>query len=188
MPSADVSLTAIYSAAPIGAFSPVTPYRLIDTRNDAERPPGASSPLPAGTELPVDLSTQPGIPPNASGVLINVTATNPAAAGYVRAYPCGTDPYVSTVNVDVGQTAANLAMVKLPADDRVCFLSSVPTDLVVDVGGWYSPAGQGIGSRYTPVDPVRVLDTRDPTLAPGGRSRRAAGRPGVALPSTGHAR
>jgi hypothetical protein len=95
-------------------------------------------------------------------VLLNVTATNPAAAGYVRAYPCGTAPTNSTVNYDSGQTAANLAMVKLPADKRICFQSLVPTDLVVDVAGWFAPSALG-GSMYSPVDPTRVLDTRTGT-------------------------
>jgi hypothetical protein len=108
------------------------------------------------------------MPAGATGALLNVTTTNPAAAGYVRVYPCGTVPTISTVNFDAGQTAANLAMVKLPPDSHLCFASLVPTDLVVDVAGWFSPAGQGVGSGYTTVDPVRVLDTRDPALAPGG--------------------
>jgi glucose/arabinose dehydrogenase/PKD repeat protein len=162
MPSADVSLTAIYaSSSSPGAFTPVAPYRLFDTRNGASTS-GAGS-LSAGAEMAVDVSTQPTMPPGATGVLVNVTATNPAAAGYVRAYPCGTLPTNSTVNYDSGQTAANLAMVKLPANKRVCFQSLVPTDLVVDVAGWFSPPGPGAGSRYSPVDPTRVLDTRTGT-------------------------
>jgi hypothetical protein len=167
MPPADVAFTAIYgdpatSPGTPGLFTPVTPYRLFDTRN------GTASTLDAGQEMAFDMTTQPGRPAGTTGVLLNVTSTNPAAAGYVRVYPCGTTPTNSTVNFDAGQTVANLAMVKLPADKRVCFASLVPTDLVVDVAGWFSPTGQGVGSTYTEVDPVRVLDTRDAALAPGG--------------------
>jgi hypothetical protein len=168
MPAADVSYTAVYSGAAIGDFTPVAPYRLFDTRSDALSPSGKAAPLVEGQELAFDVSSQATTPPGAIGALLNVTATNPAAAGYVRAYPCGTQPTISTVNFDPGQTAANLAMVKLSADRRVCFASYVPTDLVVDVAGWYSPPGQGGGFRYDTVDPVRVLDTRDQSLAPRG--------------------
>ncbi len=162
MPSADVSLTAVYAngGSPSGAFTAVAPYRLFDTRTGATTS-GIGS-LSGGAEVAFDLSSQPSMPTDATGVLLNVTATNPAAAGYVRAYPCGTVPTNSTVNYDSGQTAANLAMVKLPADKRICFQSLVPSDLVVDVAGWFAPSGQG-GSMYSPVDPTRVLDTRTGT-------------------------
>jgi hypothetical protein len=159
MPADDVSLTAVYSQASDGAFSPVTPYRLIDTRNATQRPTDAGA-LASGGEMPIDLSSQPTAPTDATGVLLNVTATNPAAAGYVRVYPCGTVPSISTVNYSPGQTAANLAMVKLPADKRVCFQALVPTDLVVDVAGWFLPVSDGVGSTYTSITPARVLDTR----------------------------
>ena len=57
-------------------------------------------------------------------MVLNITATNTAADGYVAAYPCGTSPLVSNVNYRAGQVAAaNLAVVKLPPDGRVCFTS-----------------------------------------------------------------
>jgi hypothetical protein len=79
------------------------------------------------------------VPAGASSVVLNVTTASPAGAGYVRVYPCGTDLLVSNVNYRAGQVAAaNLAVVKLPADGRVCFSSFAPTDLVVDLAGWYA--------------------------------------------------
>src|SRR5262249_21899885 len=144
MPANDVTFTAIDAGsvvgAPVSSFTAITPYRLFDTRDAAQRPSDAGG-LASGGEMQFDMSSQPTAPPDATGVLLNVTATNSAAAGYARAYPCGTAPSISTVNFGEGQTAANLAMVKLPADKRVCFQSLVPTDLVVDVAGWFSPQG-----------------------------------------------
>ena len=106
------------------------------------------------------------------------------AAGYVRAFPCGAEPDTSTVNFDPGQTAANLAIVRLPADGRVCFTSFVPTDLVVDVSGWYAP-GTG-GSGYTPVEPERVLDTRQTQPLGAGQELRfsLAGQSGFPADAT----
>ena len=42
-----------------------------------------------------------------------------------------------TMTYTLGLAAANLAVVKLPADGRVCFASFAPTDLVVDLAGWF---------------------------------------------------
>jgi hypothetical protein len=104
--------------------------------------------------------------------MLNITVTDPVAAGFLRAYPCGSTPANSTVNFEQGQTAANLATVRIPADGRVCFWSMVDTNLVIDVAGWYaatgSPSGAEPGVAYQTVDPVRVLDSRQPDLAPGG--------------------
>ncbi len=165
MPAADVFFSACYGGAcgagglP-GKYTPVQPYRLFDTRNQAQSPNGVAAQIQPGQIMPVNLSNQPGRPAGSTAVLLNVTTTNPAAAGYVKAFPCGTEPYISNVNFDPGQTAANLAMVMVPADGNVCFSSFVPTDLVVDVSGWFAPASSG-GVGYTTIDPVRVLDTRE---------------------------
>ena len=159
MPAGDLALAACYggpcspvNATAPGLFSPVTPYRLFDTRT-------TDSPVEPGQTLEVDVSGQPG-PPNRTAVLLNVTTDQPADAGYVQAFPCGQTPNTSTVNYDAGQTAANLAMVKLPANGHVCFTSFVPTHLIVDVAGWFSPQTQATGDGYVTVTPNRVLDTR----------------------------
>jgi hypothetical protein len=105
--------------------------------------------------------------------LLNVTTDQPQAAGYVKAFPCGeTEPYISTVDFDPGQTAANLAMVKMPADGRAYFTTFVPTHVIVDVSGWFAPFSSG-GSGYTTIEPERVLDTRltGQTLAAGQELR-----------------
>jgi hypothetical protein len=186
MPAADVALAACYGgpcsafrATPPGLFTAVTPYRLFDTRDAGLNPFGTDSQVEPGQTLAVDMFGQPG-PPGRRGVLLNVTTDQPVAAGYVRAFPCGQEPNTSTVNFDPGQTAANLAMVMIPEDGRVCFTSFVPTHLVVDVAGWFSPTDQGIGDGYITVDPVRVLDTREGTRLAAGEELRfsLAGRSG----------
>jgi Glucose / Sorbosone dehydrogenase/PKD domain len=192
MPDSDVSISACYGGpcsaggAP-GLYTPVQPYRLFDTRAAATSPTGTDAPLAPGQTMAVDLSNQPGAPAGKTAVLLNVTTDQPQAAGYVKAFPCGgTEPYISTVNFDPGQTAANLAMVRLPADGKVCFTSFVPTHVIVDVSGWFAPASGG-GSAYTTVDPYRVLDTRETgqTLAPQQEFRLSlAGQPGFPADAT----
>jgi hypothetical protein len=145
-----------------GRYTPVQPYRLFDTRDPARSPKGDGTPLVPGETMAVDLSNQASGPGAKTAVLLNVTTDQPQAAGYVKAFPCGTEPYISTVNFDPGQTAANLATVLLPPDNKVCFTTFVPTHLIVDVSGWYAPAEYG-GVGYTTIPPERVLDTRAAT-------------------------
>jgi hypothetical protein len=127
-----VDLAGWYGPGATAGFVPADPQRLFDTRST----PGFA-PLAAGQELAVPM-TGGTVPAGATAVVVNVTATNTAAAGYIAVYPCGTSPLVSNVNYRAGQVAAaNLAVVKLPADGRLCFTTFAPADLVVDLAGWY---------------------------------------------------
>jgi glucose/arabinose dehydrogenase len=182
MPAGDVHLSACYGGpcaaptgpgtAPPGLYSPVTPYRLLDTRQADTSPTGIAGPLAPGQTLAVDMTGKPGAPVGATAVLLNVTTDGPQAAGYVKAFPCGTEPSISTVNFDAGQTAANLATVLLPSDHRVCFMSLVPTNVIVDVSGWFAPRSGDGGSGYTSVQPTRVLDTRSTAPLRAGQEMR----------------
>ena len=124
-------------------------------------PPTASLQLPVGG--------QAGVPGNAAAVVMNVTVTNPAAAGFVTVWPCGAaQPLASNLNYVAGQNVPNLTISQLGAGGKVCFYSMVATDLVADVAGFF-PAG----SDYTPIDnPTRILDTRNGTGTGGGGGRR----------------
>ena len=84
MPAADVALAACYGgpcaafrATPPGLFTPVTPYRLFDTRDASLNPFGTATAVQPGQTLAVDLSGQPG-PPDRKAVLLNVTTDQPA--------------------------------------------------------------------------------------------------------------
>ena len=114
-------------------------------------------------------------------VLLNVTVTNPEAAGYVTAYQDHT-PMPSTSNVDfaAGETVAN----QVSVTDGQLYIdfyngSSKPIDLIVDTIGTYTSNHPGL--LYHPVGPVRVLDTRSGKQVPGGgtTSVKLAGTHGV---------
>jgi hypothetical protein len=77
------------------------------------------------------------VPAGATAAALNLTVTNPAAAGYLVAYPCGgAMPVASNVNFAARTTAANLAVVRLPADGKVCLTASTRADVIVDLAGW----------------------------------------------------
>jgi hypothetical protein len=98
-----------------------------------------------------------GVPRDAIAVVLNTTVTNPTAAGFVTVFPCGSDvPVASNLNYVKDQTTPNMVIAKLGAGGKVCFYSQQPTDLIVDVSGYF-PAGSG----YVPLArPQRAADTR----------------------------
>jgi subtilisin family serine protease len=108
-----------------GNFTPTSPFRVLDTR-------ATNGPL---TDVAVSAPAPPGA--KASAAAINVTVTNPVAAGYLTVYPCGQPlPLASNLNYVAGQTIANAAIVRLPAGGLVCLHSFVPSNMIVDVDGW----------------------------------------------------
>lgn len=108
---------------------------------------------------------QLGTDNGADGVVVNATVTNPKAGGHLVAYPYGTArPSVSLLNFSAGQTVPNLARIMGGTNGEVAFYndSNGPIDLFVDRVGFEVGQAQYAGT-YSPVGPVRVLDTRDGT-------------------------
>ena len=154
--------------APSAGFEPRTPRRILDTRTglNLDRP-GA---LVGGDVLSFDLT---GLA--TSALVLNVTSTRAQGAGFVTVWPCNAPrPDSSNLNFEPGRDAANGVIVPVGAN-RICFESSVTTDLVVDLNGFFQP-----GAAFAPRVPRRVFDTRN---AIGGvpAARLEPGRP-IALP------
>jgi hypothetical protein len=129
----------------------VTPTRLVDTRGGTALRAGIlTSFVLGGPRSPV--------PPDASAVLINVTAVDPQSTGWIVAYPCGVaEPQTSTINVSTGGTRANSAILPISADGKVCLRSTTTTDILIDVTGWMGSTGS---HEFTPLRPMRTSDTR----------------------------
>jgi hypothetical protein len=153
------SYTGAARAPTSGLFSARTPLRVLDTR--------AGRPLGAERVIEVQIGGRSGVPASASAAVLNVTADQPCAAGYVTVYPCGgAPPDASNLNLTAGTTRPNQVVVQLGASGRVCLTTSVQTDVIADLAGWFSSAALG---RFQPRSPARVLDTRLGTGAPLGR-------------------
>jgi subtilisin family serine protease len=119
---------------PRPSFGPLVPARLLDTRS-------SGGPRGVGSVTEVQVTGRGGVPADAASVALNVTVTEPAGAGYVTVYPCGTTPpTASNLNFTPGETIPNAVLAKVGAGGKVCLYTSVPTQLVVDVNAWF-PAG-----------------------------------------------
>lgn len=130
-----------------GSFVSLVPARVMDTRASTT---GATSDglfagagvVPLGSVTPLRVNGRGGVP-EATTVVLNVTVTEPAAAGYVTVYPCGPDPgntdppNASNLNYAPQQTVANGVLVKVGTGGDVCLYNSQPTHLVVDVTGYF---------------------------------------------------
>jgi hypothetical protein len=154
-----VEAPAIIHAAPPGAstYAPVAPYRILDTRDGTGF---AQRRVNAGEAFTLALT---GVPAGATAVVLNLTATDAADAGYVTVYPTGfARPNASSINVSgPGQTIANLVTVPVGAGNTVDIFAQPSVNLVADVQGYYMAASAAPGGRFTALNPTRLLDTRE---------------------------
>jgi YVTN family beta-propeller protein len=170
-------------AATAGRLVPTGPTRVLDTRTGA--PPAN------GTTQIVELGPAAA---HASGAVLNVTATEATAPGFVTVWAAdGAQPRSSNVNVaGPGQTVANLVVTPVDAAGRVAVFVQRSTHLVVDLVATFTDttAPATADGLFVPLPPARVLDSRQqaplPLLRGGLRADLAlAGRAGV--PTTGAA-
>jgi hypothetical protein len=114
----------------------VDPVRALDTRIGLGSP---QSPLGAGRWLTVTIAGQPGLPASGiSGVVINLTATNPSQNGFLEVNQSGQYTGTSDINFVAGQTIANLVVTPVDANGQVhVFNLTGTTDAIVDVLGWF---------------------------------------------------
>ena len=122
-------------------LTPLTPNRVADTRDTGRVDPLVVT-APAGS----------------AGVVLNVTAVDAAAGGFLVVYPCD-QPVPGTSNLNFVQSApvAGSAYVPVGAAGTVCVHASQPVDMVVDINGTFSASGQ---LRFQAAVPKRMLDTR----------------------------
>jgi hypothetical protein len=138
-------------------YAAVVPERLLDTRAGSQV--GYTGDKPAAgaiVHLRITGAGATKVPPSAKSVVLNVTGTQAAAAGFVTVWPCGApQPTASNLNIAAGGTAPNLVIAKIGDNGEVCIFVQSSMHLIADVAG-YMPSG----SSYTSVVPERLLDTR----------------------------
>jgi glucose/arabinose dehydrogenase len=118
------------TASTAGRFRSIAPYREADTRT----PFGFDRFAAAGSRSLDAVS----VPAAAIGVSHNVTIVNNAGAGYVTAYPADPIPLASTANTTgPDQLRSAAAFTRTAAGGTVRYYSMAPTDLVVDVTGYF---------------------------------------------------
>ena len=160
-------LAGYYAPNAATYFHPVVPVRLMDTRNGTGVP---QQRVGQGGTVDLTVTNNNGVPANAAAVTLTLTAVTPSTNTYVSAYPTGTAPTTSNINLNHGTVAANQVVVKVGTAGQVTFRNNAGTvDLVADLAGWYDSNSTG-GTLFRPTLPTRIVDTRPGVVAHAGVS------------------
>ncbi|MBV9406391.1 MAG: Ig-like domain repeat protein, partial [Acidobacteriaceae bacterium] len=176
-----VTLTVTSSGAVY--FVPVTPCRLVDTRNANGTFGGPSIGASGWRSFPV--AGNCGVPANATAYSMNVTAVPPGSQPlwYLTVFPTGTatpnDSTPSTLNSVSGQVVANAAIVPAGTGGSVSvYASGTSTDVILDVNGYFTST-PSVPLYFVPITPCRLADTRGSTGNFGGPSIQSYAAPRV---------
>lgn len=158
--SADVVVDVLGWFPTAGAFTGVSPARLMDSRSDGLTVDGgmrATGAMTGGTPVELPVAGRGGVPVAATSVVLNVTVTSPTEPAFLTVYPKGRPrPNASNVNVLTGQTTPNAVMVPLGAGGEVeLYLNRGRANVVVDLLGYVTGTDVFVG-----VTPARLLETR----------------------------
>jgi hypothetical protein len=139
------------------AFYPLTPCRVLDTRNGQY--------LHGGQQYAYPVTGICNIPSSAAAYSLNFTAVPHGPLGYLTAWPAGQDqPLASILNAPTGTVTANAATIQAGTDmsgNNIDVYAFNDTDLLIDVNGYFAPAISAPGGlSLFPLTPVRCLDTR----------------------------
>jgi hypothetical protein len=168
----DMSATATSlstKAAGGGQFVPLVPARILDTREGNGAP---QAPLGPNSSIDLQVTGRGGVPgaDQVAAVVMNLTATNTTAPGYLTAWPTGSAKQeTSNLNFGPGQNVPDLAVVPISNEGQVSIYNfDGNTDVVADVVGYYTKPGVTVtgGGLFHAMAPDRFLDTRDGTGAP----------------------
>ncbi len=165
---ASVAITV--SAPPAFLFVPVTPCRVADTRNANGAFGGPV--LAAGSSRSFTIpSSACGIPSSATAYSLNVTVVPNGSLGYISMWPTGqAQPFVSTLNSLDGRIKSDAAVVPAGTGGGVSVFATDATDVILDINGYFVPAGVSGSVAFYPLTPCRVADTRNASGSLGGPS------------------
>ncbi len=150
-------------------FTDVQPARVLDTRTGMGVPGGSTAPITAGVTRVLDVTGVGNVPATGvTAVILNVTVTQPSASSFLSVTPTG-GITTSNSNFAAGETVAGLVVVPVGPDGSVRYaIGAGSAHVIADVFGWFATPTTLTGSVFTPVEPARLLDTRQDPAGPLG--------------------
>ncbi len=149
-----VDVSGYFGASQTG-FEVVSPRMLVDKRTTAIAP---------GLSLAFQIRGVGGVPADATGVALNVTAVSKSASPGFLSVSATTGAAVDTSSVNFGgigsadEVASNLVITDLSASGEITVAAGgASAGVQIDVYGWFVP---GANTGIDPVVPYRLLDTR----------------------------
>lgn len=139
------------------AFDAVTPTRVASFIGGQR--------LPANSNRSIAIVGTAGVPVGASAVTLTVMAAS-SSTGDLRVWTAGsTMPLASTMTLTAGGSLSQTLTVPVGVAGRIDLRSTVATDLLVDVHGYYSPATTATRGRYVAASAIASATT---TAVAGG--------------------
>ncbi|MFZ0921075.1 MAG: IPT/TIG domain-containing protein, partial [Candidatus Dormiibacterota bacterium] len=164
-----VSAADLYTYVPSGAYTALSPFRVCDTRASRTPDECTGKTLGAGGRVTVQVTGVAGpsaqmVPTGAQAVVVNLTAINHSATHtYVTAFPAGSVPVASNMNLDPDAVQSNLAIVQLTSGGAITVYNPVGVvDVIVDIQGYFATpsAGPTPPGEFHSIAPIRMCDTR----------------------------
>lgn len=151
-----LDVVGYFSAASIGRYNTLTPVRILDTRTGNGLPGNKPAKIGSGSIVVVKPDPAIGVPPDATALVVNLTASNIAGLGLFTVSADGSGS-TSTLNY-FRYDRANLAVVKVDAGGAVRVRGSgAAADAIVDLVGYFGTTG----AKFVPLpSPTRIVDTR----------------------------
>jgi len=172
------------AGATSAAFYVATPCRVADTRGPIGQFGGPSLFAGQVRDFPIPLGPC-AIPATATAYSLNVTAVpDTNFLGFLTTWPTGaSQPLVSTLNSWTGKVVANAALVPAGTNESISVSVTDPTDVVLDVDGYFGQPGGAGALAFYPVAPCRLTNTLNPAGTFGGPFMAAGTTRSFAIPA-----
>ncbi len=172
------------SAATALRFVPAAPCRVADTRMPSG--PFGGPTMKAGSTRSFAIPQSAcGIPPTAQAYSLNVTVVPNGRLSFLTLWPAGqSQALVSTLNSWDGIVVANAAIVPAGSNGAVSVFATDPTDVILDIDGYFDSSAGPSAFMFYPATPCRVADTRGPIGQFGGPSLSGGQARDFSIPSS----
>ncbi|MBN8615563.1 MAG: hypothetical protein J0L92_33515, partial [Deltaproteobacteria bacterium] len=159
-----VDVTGYLVAAGELSYQPLSPTRVLDTRQAGARYTGR---LGEGQVIELPLAGAPGMPSDVRAAIVSLATISPGTRGFLTAFPCGLGvPGTSSLNFDADDPIAAVS-VSATGGGSLCVFSNSRTHLIVDLLGVWVPTPDAPPPTEGPPPPSEDPEDMDPPVAPG---------------------
>lgn len=172
-------------------YYPLTPCRVVETRQDYRPQPGPFGPpsMAAQTSRRFKFPDSPhcSVPAGAAAYSFTLTAVPQGPLAFMTAWPSNQgQPNVSSINSPAGRILANSVIIPASPDGSIDVYAYDKTDFLVDINGYFAPDDGTNGQYYYPVTQCRVSDSTTGAPAPyGGPIYDARSTRTIPIPTSG---
>jgi hypothetical protein len=139
-------------------YRPMTPCRLMDTRNNI-----GEFAKPDQNNIVLIVAGKCGIPAKINAIAISIVSILPAEGSYLTIWDDNTPkPDTSTLNVAVGEVRSNAAIVGAQSGKLDIYNYAKSVDTIVDAAGyWETVTAPSSSGRFEPISTQRIYDSRN---------------------------